>query len=113
MFPLIFILAAMMQAQYKPAAAQSHDSTGPSLILASPDEQVYFNRIQGPRITLSADSLTSVLFVFSNDGKVTLQISKDGSMKFGEGVTPTEAAKEFAVALKQLWPTCPATGSGK
>ena len=45
------------------------------------------------------------------DGKKVLSIAMaDGSVTYGEGVTPTEAAKQFAQALKELWPSmfaCP------
>ncbi|HEY2014645.1 MAG TPA: hypothetical protein VGH38_14140 [Bryobacteraceae bacterium] len=36
--------------------------------------------------------------------KPIFTISRDGVMTFAEEVTPTEAAKEFAQALKQTWP---------
>jgi len=45
------------------------------------------------------------------DGKKVLSIAMaDGSVTYGEGVTPAEAAKQFAQALKELWPSmfaCP------
>ena len=126
---LAVVLAAMcavMQAQDKPVAptpvpvppapVANYGKLEPSYV-AGPTSGTSFSiehNIQGPRITLSADSPTSSLFVFSNNGRVALQISKDGSMKFGEGVTPTQAAKEFAEALKELWPSiCPAPKDAK
>lgn len=37
-----------------------------------------------------------------NNGKETLRIDVNGTVTFGEGVTPNEAAKAFAKAMKEM-----------
>ena len=41
------------------------------------------------------------LVLFSVEGRAKLTILHDGTVEFGEGVTPSEAAKELAKYLKQ------------
>ena len=40
-------------------------------------------------------------FAMNFEGREILRIAKDGTITFGPGVTPSEAAKEFAKYLKQ------------
>lgn len=41
------------------------------------------------------------------EGKLVVRLLYDGSVDFGEGITPTEAAKEFWKELAYLIKTCP------
>jgi len=39
--------------------------------------------------------------IYGVDGKLALKITSDGKVTFGEGITPNEAAKQFAEALEK------------
>jgi len=43
--------------------------------------------------------------IVDDHNRVTLTIKTTGEVIFGEGVKPSEAAKQFAEALKKLWPS--------
>jgi hypothetical protein len=55
--------------------------------------------------TLNLSSVSDVkptaFVVMSNNNKEVMRINPDGSIIFAEGVTPSQAAKEFAKYLKE------------
>ena len=111
-------------------AAAAFAQAGTSNQLDAPDEYSYklTNGMWGPEPESVAEwfpmSNTASLYhvsvfekptefgIYNADGKKVLSIAMaDGAMTYGEGVTPAEAAKQFAQAIKELWPSmfaCPA-----
>ena len=59
--------------------------------------------------TLHQTAPTSLISV-SDGGRLLVSISPDGEVTYGEGVTPTEAAKRFWEAIAAHRPRCPKCG---
>jgi hypothetical protein len=62
------------------------------------------------QVTIRITHEPTSVFQFYHHGKVSVSISSDGKVAFGEGVTPNEAAKQFAEALEKYYKfkPCPA-----
>lgn len=56
--------------------------------------------------TIRADLKTQAtsLVIYGTNGLPAVTINVTGDIIFGDGITPTEAARQFAEALKKEWP---------
>jgi hypothetical protein len=53
--------------------------------------------------SITVSPITSQVFaVYRQDGGLAMEVRRDGTVTFGPGVTPNEAANEFAKAMRSI-----------